>query len=46
VVKPIDFLSGHNWYQGATISGRGSVVLILDAGALSVAAFSAMEGSL
>ncbi len=46
VVKPIDFLSGHNWYQGATISGRGSVVLILDAGALSAAASSAAEGSL
>lgn len=38
VVKPIDFLTGQNWYQGATISGRGSVVLILDAGALSAAA--------
>ncbi len=38
VVKPIDFLSSGNLYQGATISGRGNVVLILDAGALSAAA--------
>ncbi|MGE0048798.1 MAG: ATP-binding protein [Acidithiobacillus sp.] len=35
VVKPLDFLDKENWYQGATISGRGSVVLILDAQALS-----------
>ena len=38
VVKPIDFLTGPNLYQGATISGRGDVVLILDAVALSTAA--------
>jgi two-component system chemotaxis sensor kinase CheA len=38
VVKPIDFLTGQNFYQGATISGKGNVVLILDAGALSTAA--------
>jgi len=38
VVKPIDFLADGSLYQGATISGRGSVVLILDAGALSAAA--------
>ena len=38
VVKPIDFLMGPNLYQGATISGRGDVVLILDAAALSAAA--------
>lgn len=38
VVKPIDFLDGPNLYQGATISGRGSVVLILDAAALSATA--------
>ncbi len=37
VVKPIDFLTGRNLYQGATISGGGNVVLILDAGALSAA---------
>jgi two-component system chemotaxis sensor kinase CheA len=43
VVKPIDFLAGPNLYQGATISGRGSVVLILDAAALSAAA-AALEG--
>ena len=43
VVKPIDFLSSQNWYQGATISGRGSVVLILDAGTLSAAA-AGLEG--
>ena len=34
VVKPLDFLANENWYQGATISGRGNVVLILDAAAL------------
>lgn len=38
VVKPIDFLPHGSLYQGATISGRGNVVLILDAGALSAAA--------
>ena len=43
VVKPIDFLTGRNLYQGATISGQGSVVLILDANALSSAA-SAADG--
>jgi two-component system chemotaxis sensor kinase CheA len=42
VVKPIDFFAGPSLYQGATISGRGSVVLILDAAALSAAA--ALEG--
>jgi two-component system, chemotaxis family, sensor kinase CheA len=41
VVKPIDFLTSQNWYQGATISGRGNVVLILDAVALSAAAAAA-----
>jgi len=45
VVKPIDFLNGQNLYQGATISGRGNVVLILDAGALSEAQIAAAEGS-
>jgi len=46
VVKPIDFLAAHSWYQGATISGRGSVVLILDADTLSAAGAAAgvMEG--
>jgi two-component system chemotaxis sensor kinase CheA len=44
VVKPIDFLAGRNLYQGATISGQGSVVLILDAGALSSAAAADVEG--
>jgi two-component system chemotaxis sensor kinase CheA len=44
VVKPIDFLAGPSLYQGATISGRGSVVLILDAVALSAAASAALEG--
>jgi len=44
VVKPIDFLASHTWYQGATISGRGSVVLILDAGTLSAAASAVAEG--
>ena len=43
VVKPIDFLATPNLYQGATISGRGDVVLILDAAALSTAASSANE---
>ena len=46
VVKPIDFLTSQNWYQGATISGQGSVVLILDAGALSCAASAAAEGGM
>jgi two-component system chemotaxis sensor kinase CheA len=44
VVKPIDFLDGLNLYQGATISGRGSVVLILDAAALSQAGAAVAEG--
>jgi two-component system chemotaxis sensor kinase CheA len=43
VVKPIDFFAGPSLYQGATISGRGSVVLILDAAALSATA-AALEG--
>lgn len=43
VVKPIDFLSGGSLYQGATISGAGNVVLILDASALSTAASAAAE---
>ncbi|MHB1644582.1 MAG: chemotaxis protein CheA [Acidithiobacillus sp.] len=30
VVKPIDFLENEGWYQGATISGQGRVVPILD----------------
>jgi len=30
VVKALDFLAEPNWYQGATISGQGRVVLILD----------------
>ena len=34
VVKPMDFMSEESWYQGATISGKGDVVLILDIGAL------------
>ncbi len=46
VVKPIDFLAGRNLYQGATISGRGNVVLILDASALSASASAASEGDL
>jgi len=43
VVKPIDFFAGPSLYQGATISGRGNVVLILDAAALSNAA-GVLEG--
>jgi two-component system chemotaxis sensor kinase CheA len=34
VVKPMDFMPEGNWYQGATISGKGDVVLILDVGAV------------
>lgn len=34
VVKPVDFMPEQNWYQGATISGKGDVVLILDIGNL------------
>ena len=46
VVKPIDFLASPNLYQGATISGRGNVVLILDAAALAAAAAAgAAEGA-
>lgn len=45
VVKPMDFLTGRTLYQGATISGQGSVVLILDAGALGAAAGSVVEGA-
>jgi len=37
VVKPIDFLASPNLYQGATISGRGDVVVILDPTTLSAA---------
>ena len=44
VVKPIDFVTGQHWYQGATISGLGGVVLILDAGALSSSVSSLGEG--
>jgi two-component system, chemotaxis family, sensor kinase CheA len=44
VVKPIDFLAGPNLYQGATISGGGDVVLILDSAALGAAAAAALEG--
>jgi len=44
VVKPIDFLASPNLYQGATISGRGDVVLILDAAALTAAASASPEG--
>ncbi|MHB1644579.1 MAG: chemotaxis protein CheA [Acidithiobacillus sp.] len=35
VVKPIDFLENEGWYQGATISGQGRVVPILDPAALT-----------
>ena len=45
VVKPIDFLTGRNLYQGATISGEGNVVLILDAGALSAASPAEVQGA-
>ncbi len=44
VVKPLDFFVGPSLYQGATISGRGNVVLILDAAALSAAASATAEG--
>ena len=45
VVRPLDFLSGRSLYQGATISGRGNVVLILDAAALSAAGAEAAQGA-
>jgi two-component system chemotaxis sensor kinase CheA len=35
VVKPLDISSQTSWYQGATISGGGDVVLILDIAALT-----------
>lgn len=44
VVKPIDFLTEQIWYQGATISGRGNVVLILDPTVLTEHAVQIMEG--
>ena len=34
VVKPLDIAHRESWYQGATISGEGEVVLILDVPAL------------
>ena len=45
MVKPIDFITERNLYQGATISGAGNVVLILDAAALSAALPAGAEGS-
>jgi len=45
VVKPIDFITERNLYQGATISGAGNVVLILDAAALSAALPAGAEGA-
>ncbi len=44
VVKPLDFVDGPHLYQGATISGSGNVVLILDAVALSAAAGAGQDG--
>ncbi len=38
VVKPLDVSAQSSWYQGATISGKGKVVLILDTQALTRAA--------
>ncbi|SCC91096.1 CheA signal transduction histidine kinase [Thiomonas sp. X19] len=35
VVKPLDISAQSTWYQGATISGSGDVVLILDMQALT-----------
>lgn len=35
VVKPLDITTTSNLYQGATISGKGEVVLILDGAALA-----------
>ena len=35
VVKPLDISQRSSWYQGATISGSGGVVLILDIQSLS-----------
>jgi len=35
VVKPMDLAAQASWYQGATISGKGSVVLIIDTQALT-----------
>ena len=37
VVKPLDISAQTSWYQGATISGGGDVVLILDLQALTQA---------
>ncbi|APZ43012.1 chemotaxis protein CheA [Acidihalobacter ferrooxydans] len=30
VVKPLDFVGDQHWYQGASLSGQGRVILILD----------------
>lgn len=35
VVKPLDISAQSSWYQGATISGKGDVVLIVDIQALT-----------
>jgi two-component system chemotaxis sensor kinase CheA len=45
VVKPLDISAQGSWYQGATISGSGAVVLILDTQALTRALRMQSEGS-
>ncbi len=46
VIKPLDFADENSWYQGATISGRGEVVLILDAPSLLQRSLSYSEAVL
>jgi two-component system chemotaxis sensor kinase CheA len=45
VVKPLDISAQASWYQGATISGDGAVVLIVDAQALTRAIRTQQDGA-
>jgi len=45
VVKPLDISAQGSWYQGATISGGGAVVLILDTQALTRTLRTQSEGA-
>jgi two-component system chemotaxis sensor kinase CheA len=45
VVKPLDISAQASWYQGATISGDGAVVLIVDTQALTRAIRTQQDGA-
>jgi two-component system chemotaxis sensor kinase CheA len=45
VVKPLDISAQASWYQGATISGDGAVVLIVDPQALTRAIRTQQDGA-